>query len=173
MFAYIYCMKKVVICIILWSLVIGWMGIIFYFSHQTSTVSSALSKDLAKDVYESVDLTPERFEHKPDEWLIAHYKILVRKVAHLVQFFVLGILLTLALSMHISSINKVTVYSFTISALYAIGDEIHQSFIPGRGAKTGDVIIDLVGILLGCMLIWCTVKLISRFKKAKSEKISN
>jgi VanZ family protein len=34
----------------------------------------------------------------------------------------------------------------TISLLYAITDEIHQSFVPGRDADPLDVLVDAVGI---------------------------
>jgi len=34
------------------------------------------------------------------------------------------------------------------SALYAISDELHQAFVPGRWAKVSDWLADMVGILL-------------------------
>lgn len=37
--------------------------------------------------------------------------------------------------------------SFIISSLYAISDEIHQSFVPLRTSSVGDVIVDVFGIL--------------------------
>jgi len=38
--------------------------------------------------------------------------------------------------------------------LFAIGDEIHQSFVPSRQASHWDVLIDLTGALLGLLAIW-------------------
>lgn len=39
-----------------------------------------------------------------------------------------------------------------LGAAFAIADEIHQSFVPGRVADPGDVVADLVGILGGAAL---------------------
>lgn len=33
--------------------------------------------------------------------------------------------------------------------LYAISDEVHQSFVPGRGAQVKDVLIDSAGAIVG------------------------
>ena len=41
------------------------------------------------------------------------------------------------------------------AALYAISDEIHQSFVPGRWAKVPDLIADCIGILIVTgFLVW-------------------
>lgn len=169
MFAYIYCMKRIVTCIILWCLVLSWMGSIFYFSHQTAAQSSEISTDIATKLYENVDLTPKKFEDKKEYWLIDHYEIFLRKAAHFSQYLILAILLSAALKLHIKSICKVSVLSFIVGTLYAISDEIHQHFIPGRTARMIDVIIDLSGVAIGCLFVWLTVKLINKIKKNKSE----
>lgn len=44
--------------------------------------------------------------------------------------------------------------SFVLSVLYAISDEIHQYFVPTRGAKITDIIIDSAGALLAWYLLW-------------------
>lgn len=36
-----------------------------------------------------------------------------------------------------------------ICILYAISDEIHQMFVPGRGAQGRDIVIDSVGSVVG------------------------
>ncbi|RKY37816.1 MAG: VanZ family protein, partial [Candidatus Omnitrophota bacterium] len=43
--------------------------------------------------------------------------------------------------------------SFIFSILYAISDEIHQTFIPGRNASVKDVVADCVGILIGLYIV--------------------
>jgi VanZ family protein len=37
--------------------------------------------------------------------------------------------------------------------LYALGDEFHQSFVPGRNATLVDVAIDLTGCLIGLVVL--------------------
>jgi VanZ family protein len=39
----------------------------------------------------------------------------------------------------------------SLAILYAISDEIHQSFIPGRNASVMDIGIDTIGILLSLL----------------------
>jgi len=40
------------------------------------------------------------------------------------------------------------------SAGYAITDEIHQAFVPGRQAQATDVLIDTLGAAIGLLLLW-------------------
>ncbi len=93
-----------------------WMGVIFYFSSQ-STSSVPVSRD---------------------------FQFLFFKSLHLIEYGILGILLYYALSN--------LPITLIIAYIYALSDEIHQSFIPGRGSKFTDTLFDLVGIILGIFL---------------------
>lgn len=42
--------------------------------------------------------------------------------------------------------------SLIIGVLYAITDEIHQCFTPGRGPNITDVILDSQGVLVGILI---------------------
>lgn len=42
--------------------------------------------------------------------------------------------------------------SVSISVLYGVADEIHQSFIPGRVTSGSDILADLVGASVFCLL---------------------
>lgn len=44
--------------------------------------------------------------------------------------------------------------TFVFALIYAISDEFHQSFVPGREAAVSDVMIDTAGILLALFLIY-------------------
>ena len=50
--------------------------------------------------------------------------------------------------------SKSGVLAVFISVLYAASDELHQSFVPGRTASTGDVLVDALGVGLA-WLGWC------------------
>ena len=45
-------------------------------------------------------------------------------------------------------------YSQIFVTIYAMSDEFHQYFIPGRAALVTDVMIDSIGGLFGMMIIW-------------------
>ena len=57
--------------------------------------------------------------------------------------------------------DRCIVYSLLICILYATSDELHQVFIPGRGAQVKDVIIDSAGACVGILVYM----IISRKKK--------
>jgi hypothetical protein len=46
------------------------------------------------------------------------------------------------------------VLAATLGLLFAISDEYHQTFVPGRGGTWSDVAIDSLGIVLVASLAW-------------------
>jgi VanZ family protein len=44
-------------------------------------------------------------------------------------------------------ILQLFIYPAALSSFYAVSDEFHQSFVPGRSPSIQDVLIDIVGIL--------------------------
>jgi VanZ family protein len=69
---------------------------------------------------------------------------LLRKLAHAGEYAVLGALLLRA-----SGRSGV---ALTLGVLYAVSDEVHQSFVPGRLGSPVDVAIDAVGVACGVFL---------------------
>jgi len=86
-------------------------------------------------------------------------RFLLLKSFHLIEYAFLAFLLSIAI------FKKKFV--FLIAYLYAISDEIHQSFTPGRTPRFRDTLIDLIGILIG---IFIFQKIISSksFKRIKN-----
>ena len=71
----------------------------------------------------------------------------------------------------IKETNRI-ISSFVIGVIYATSDEIHQSFIPGRGPAVTDVILDSIGILFGILIVILAVKIYKKIRfKYKEEKI--
>ena len=70
----------------------------------------------------------------------------VRKIVHFFVYFVLYILFFKA--------TKNYKISLVLTILYGISDEIHQYFVPTRGAKVFDVVIDSLGALFANILLW-------------------
>ena len=75
---------------------------------------------------------------------------------HIVEYFILAFLTFRALNGGLR--RKIAVKSSTLvvcfSLLYAISDEFHQSFVPGRDADPWDVLADFIGIAIGLMSIF-------------------
>ena len=74
----------------------------------------------------------------------------VYKLAHLVVFTILGVLVAGAVR-HLKT-PRSSWWAWVLVVLYAIGDEIHQSFVPGRSPLVTDVAIDSIGGVLGLFI---------------------
>lgn len=126
-----------------WFVVIGWMSFIFYLSHQPATASSELSAGITAWVIKvSQFITPLDID-------MNHLHFLIRKGAHFFAYFILGILVMNALTNRRLMSYRHVAIAFVICVLYAISDEIHQLFIPGRSGQLIDVWIDSVGAIVG------------------------
>ncbi len=79
--------------------------------------------------------------------------LLYRKAAHIGEFAILAILLVRALT-HRAPLVPALGASVALSVAYAVTDEIHHLFVPGRSGSLSDVLIDGVGVFLGILLVW-------------------
>lgn len=127
-----------------WLPVIVWMTIIFYLSHQPSEASNELSTGLIETVAGMIQSLIPILKIN-----IESYTFIVRKLAHLIAYFILGYLVTRALNRHTMKISEVIIIAFFICVLYALSDEVHQLFVPGRSGEVRDVLIDSVGAVIG------------------------
>ena len=50
-------------------------------------------------------------------------------------------------------IKRLCLTAWLIAAAYAVTDEIHQLFVPGRSCEFRDICIDAVGVLAGVLLM--------------------
>lgn len=73
------------------------------------------------------------------------------KVFHFVAYFVLGT--TLAWAGRKSRGKALHMALFAAGVLYALSDEWHQSFVPGRDPSAGDLVADILGLGLGYGLV--------------------
>lgn len=139
-------MKKIVSWIkVIMVLVV--MGCIFYLSSQTATTSRALSNKVVVHLEEYIEaaawLVPgisEAYLKQPTVW--------TRKLAHLIIYMVLGLVSYQALPRKWSAKKRIG-WAIGMCFLYAITDELHQSFVPGRGPQARDVLIDTIGSSVG------------------------
>lgn len=131
-----------------WSLVLVWMILIFNLSHQPGTQSSELSSNF---VYVVITLIETFFPTISID--LENLSFIIRKGAHFFAYFVLGILVTCSYRSSGVVGSKNVVISLVVCILYAISDEIHQLFVPGRSGEVRDVLIDSIGSACGVFLI--------------------
>ena len=75
---------------------------------------------------------------------------LLRDAGHFSQYALLALLWAWALAPALG--RRALVAAAAISMAYAVSDEIHQSFVPGRDADPLDVLIDWCGIALALLV---------------------
>lgn len=160
-------MKKKVIRIIVWLLVIIWMGVIFAFSSMDSEKSNNTSKGLitkAIDKTEKVEnKTTDNVENKKENQiekekneLVNKLNYPIRKCAHGTEYLILSILILIALintnEKYKNNYKSALLITITMCFLYACSDEIHQLFVEERTSSFVDVLIDTLGALIGSLL---------------------
>lgn len=77
------------------------------------------------------------------------WDVVLRKIAHAVEFGILGILLVRAFA---PQTRRSLTIAFILATLYAASDEWHQTFVANRTGSWVDVLIDALGVLLGLVV---------------------
>jgi len=109
----------------LWLPVIVWMGVIF--------IGSSLGK------------VPQVGGETMDG--------LVHRVAHVLEFAVLGALLLRATSNGKPVLKREIIITLIVIGLYGASDEVHQRFTPGRSSECSAVLFDVAGGAIG-VWVW-------------------
>ena len=127
--------------VLAWTLLILWMLFIFIMSSFNGVMSSNQSGSIAVLIYNLFDISDTE-----------KVSFIVRKCAHVSEFFILGILVINLVSKY--NVKHIYLISFIICVLYASSDEFHQLFVPGRSGQVADIFIDLIGVVLGLLLVF-------------------
>jgi VanZ family protein len=121
------------------SLSLIWMGVIFAFSQQP------YSGRVTEAVFHDVNVP-------------------VRKLAHMSEYCILFVLY-LATIKEIAGpgAKKVSLFlALVLALLYAVTDEWHQAYVPGRSASFFDVLVDSCGALIGLGFVWARRQLFAQ-----------
>ncbi len=152
--------NKTVILHIVWIvLVLLWCGYIF----SNSLTPAEQSSEKSQGVLETV----EEIIHKYDEDVeLSHH--FVRKAAHFIEFFVLGVLLSLSGTVWSSSLSRLMLHSAAAGLIIALIDETLQLFVKGRDSSVVDVWLDFSAVIVAHLLFFVFVIIVKRIKHEKS-----
>lgn len=167
-------------------LTLGMMFLIFHFSGENATLSSDLSGGICERIIHFIN---QRFQLgwnpiQMEQWAEL-IETPVRKCAHFTEYTVLSVCANLhgfsllllnkgekysgqSRRVKLSMVRPRLAYSSLFCVLYAISDEIHQYFVPGRACRFFDVCVDSGGILAGALLVWLILRIGIRRKKEES-----
>lgn len=107
-----------------WLYPLAWMGLIFFLSSRQRVSVS-------------------------EEYIL---NFLFFKTLHLIEYFVLYVLLARASLTTWKPTKKALMTAVVIALLYAVSDEVHQTFVPTRQGALRDVGIDSIAIVFGYIL---------------------
>ena len=126
------------------------MILIFMFSAQAGKESLELSNGLLHEILTTV-CGLFGMENADIGSLTQLFSTFIRKTAHFSIYAFLGI--SLYISIYFNDIKKVFLTSEAVAVFYAITDELHQCFVPGRDGNIIDVLIDSSGALIGILIV--------------------
>ncbi len=144
-----------------WIAVIFWMALIFYLSHQPAAISNELSSGITEMIVNTLDKLASQFQFNIED---LHH--IVRKNAHFFAYLTLGILVLNGLRRSGVNAKQGAGIALLICILYAITDEVHQLYIPGRLGEVRDVLIDSAGASIG-IIIYLIVSRLTGWLKDK------
>lgn len=119
--------------------VITIMIIIFIFSHDSGSTSTIKSNIFVDRFYNI-------FNFNINRRLLTK---IIRKSAHISLYALLGF----SVSNYLIDFNKkIYINNILFILIYSISDEVHQLFIPNRSGSIIDILIDLIGGIIGIIL---------------------
>jgi VanZ family protein len=118
--------KSKIKIIIAWLPVIFWCGLIFYLSSF------------------------HKIQASPVGW----QDFIIRKTAHFSEYAILFLHFYRAFKNTTKFYFKKIIWlSFCLTVLYALSDELHQTFVSGRSGRFFDIGIDTLGALFGLIIV--------------------
>ena len=142
--------------------VVFWMAIIVKLSAQPGEQSNLLSTKVTTIIVSLAKL----FRPDVNVLTLNHF---IRKCAHFLAYLVLGIIVLFAMR-RIGLMGKQGIgFTLLLCISYAITDELHQAFVPGRTPKLLDVLIDSSGASLGISIYVLFVE--NRWKELKQKRL--
>lgn len=131
-----------------------WMFIIFGFSKESGGESSSLSLTVTQKIVDIIDfndnMSEEEYEH-----MVSVLHNPVRKAAHMSEYAILAFLIyvPLLINVRFKKISGYFLATMSVCLIYAITDETHQLFVPGRDGRITDVIIDTIGSMIATLIL--------------------
>ena len=159
--------KDLIIKIILWIIVIAVAVFIFCFSAQDATESNETSGGFLRMVF---GIFPgfHGLSEAAQAKMIEDFMTVARKCAHFCIYAMLGFWLQFLARQYTAKF--VVLISTAAAFIYAITDELHQYFVPGRSCQLKDVCIDTAGALFGALISLLLVVIWQFLRKTLAKK---
>ncbi len=142
-----------------------WQGVIYGFSAEDSNESGDRSQGMC---YELVRLLVGADKGEAEINALAdRIEPAFRSLAHMFCYAVLGGLYFLLFTSFGFCGARRSSLSVGCAVIYAVFDEIHQYFVPGRSMQLVDIIVDTVGALLAVSTLALIFRIVRKRRKKK------
>lgn len=131
-----------------WLMLIFWMGIIFLLSHQPN--SGQATYNVIENIFVNIKINS----------IISAINFIIRKFAHLTEYFILAFLTVSLLKEYTKKQIIIFVVTLFFCFSYAVTDEFHQLYVIGRTGSIKDIFIDTTG-----SIIYLLIYVIRKIKK--------
>lgn len=143
--------------------------IIFSFSEQNGEQSGSLSQMISEKCAAFINVLSGK--HWSDAVLAGwaeYFEHPIRKLAHFTEYACMGVLVYVLWSQWLRHGKRLYVLTVLWVFLSALGDEVHQLFVPGRYGSFADVLLDTSGGMFGMLFCICVYRLFGRRRTKKS-----
>lgn len=145
-------------------LIVIWMITIFIFSGQQGTESGDTSRKFTVAIIQI--LTGKNLGI--DDPFVEGVQLIIRKLAHFTIYAIGGFLIMNYAYTTDNTMKQKILYSIGFGGGYAISDELHQFFVPGRSGNIFDVGIDTLGVMTG-VFVYLTIRKIMKILMNKTD----
>ena len=138
---------------------------IFLLSSETAEESSQTSGTVIHEVLTKISEEYVKSSPAEKKSIIESLQFFIRKGTHFSIYTLLAVLFYLPFSQCSFRTKTKYFFSFSYTVLYAISDEVHQTFVPGRSGELRDVFIDSCGALTGLLLVYFCISIYKYIRK--------
>lgn len=153
-----------------WLAAAVWMAVIFFLSAQDAERSGNTSGNIVRWVVGLLYWDLETLSVGEQMRILETWSVIIRKGAHFTEYAVLSGLVANGLGCSGLKNAKRWLFSVAVCMVYAVTDELHQYFVPGRACRLLDVGIDTCGAAFGAALFAAMEKLYLKYRKKKEKK---
>ncbi len=131
---------------------------IYSFSADTAEESGELSSNITEQVLSTIGIDKETTPPAEYEEVKMKTEFSIRKLAHFSEYALLGACVFIFFATFRKRRWMTILFTLTVCVPYAVFDEWHQAFVPGRGPGIKDVLIDSAGSLCGAVFVLLVIQ---------------
>lgn len=133
------------------------MTAIFVFSAQDGNDSNGLSSKFSRLFVKLLFNDFDKMTEAQQLFVVAGLNHFIRKLAHFTAYMIMGICSYAFFYLAEIRLKGAYLPAVILCALYAVLDEVHQLFIPGRSGQFNDILLDTAGAAFGAALAVVTI----------------